>query len=77
MWVVFFKRFQRFCQDVHDDEQTLPLLVAQQRRIHQGQATLFERDQAGRQVAAIHCGDVAGRQRGQRLRVVPVQQMPR
>ena len=75
MWVVFFQPFQRFCQDVHDDQQALPLLVAQQWRIRQGQATLFERDQAGRQVAAIHRGDVAGWQRCHHLRVVPVHQV--
>ncbi len=53
----------------------MPLLVIQQGCICQRQTTLFERNQASRQVAAIHRGNITGRERRQRLRVVPVQKM--
>ena len=72
MRIIFFRRdlgviqrLQCFCQNIQNDKQTLPAFVAQQRRICQGKATLFERDQTRRQVAAIHCGNITRRKRRQ------------
>ena len=66
-WFFFFQRLQRFFQNIQNDEQTLPAFVAQYRRILQSKTALFKRDQAGRQVTAIHRGNVAGQKRCQRL----------
>ena len=50
-------------------------LRADQRRVAQREIALAQRQQRARQVAAVYCGDIGGRQRAQALGVVPVQQV--